>query len=64
MVLVVLAAQERDMIKCPKCEHDKSLVLETRYEEQWNQSRRTRVCKSCGARFRTYENVDDDGVEG
>lgn len=52
------------MIKCPKCQHDKSLVTETRYEEQWNQSRRVRVCKSCGARFRTYENVDDEGAEG
>lgn len=64
VVPVVLAAQEPDMIKCPKCNSPENYVKQTRYQEQWNQLRRVRACKSCGHDFQTFENVDDEGDEG
>lgn len=52
------------MIKCPKCGEKQGYVLRTDYQQKWNQIRRLRACRPCGHTFNTYENVDDEGVEG
>lgn len=40
---------------CPKCHHDKSIVMETRTVEGVIYRRRS--CKNCGCRFHTAEAV-------
>lgn len=45
-------------MKCPYCNHGSTEVVETRYNEEVNVTRRRRSCQSCGKRFTTYERVE------
>jgi transcriptional repressor NrdR len=55
-------------MQCPKCGGKKTRVLDTRGYETTNA--RKRICISCGHRFRTWENLDEEethaeaGAEG
>ncbi|NCU30354.1 transcriptional repressor NrdR [Candidatus Saccharibacteria bacterium] len=45
-------------MKCPKCTHDDSKVIESRDTSERDSIRRRRECLSCGYRYTTYERVE------
>lgn len=49
-------------MKCPFCNHPESKVLETRFSEDWETTRRRRECLSCSKRFTTYERVETSPI--
>src|SRR5699024_5697171 len=46
-------------MKCPKCFHKNSRVLDSRPHEDGDEIRRRRQCERCGFRFRTYERKEE-----
>lgn len=46
-------------MKCPKCYHKYSRVLDSRPHEDGDEIRRRRECERCGFRFRTYERKEE-----
>ena len=47
-------------MKCMKCGHEKSIVLETRGDDE--SLYRRRACKSCGKSFKTVEQLHDGPI--
>ena len=45
-------------MRCPKCQHNKSSVIDSRQAEGVNTSRQRRECDSCHARFTTIMRVE------
>ena len=45
-------------MRCPKCGHNKSEVIDSRPSEEGASIRRRRECRSCQNRFTTYETVE------
>lgn len=45
-------------MKCLKCQHSESRVVESRDAEEQNAVRRRRQCLRCGHRFTTYERLE------
>lgn len=45
-------------MRCPKCTHDDSKVVESREASERDSIRRRRECLSCGYRYTTYERVE------
>ncbi len=45
-------------MKCPKCGHVDSHVIDSRQSSEGNSIRRRRACSACGKRFTTYEVVE------
>ncbi len=45
-------------MKCPKCQHTSSKVLESRPIQVGNEIRRRRECNNCGHRFTTFERIE------
>ena len=46
-------------MKCPSCEGNDDKVIDSRPAEDGSSIRRRRECLLCGARFTTYERVED-----
>lgn len=46
-------------MKCPACESNDDKVIDSRPAEDGSSIRRRRECLVCGARFTTYERVED-----
>ena len=46
-------------MRCPKCQHNKSNVIDSRQAEDGNTIRRRRECDACHARFTTFERVEE-----
>ncbi|HLR71779.1 MAG TPA: transcriptional regulator NrdR [Pseudogracilibacillus sp.] len=46
-------------MKCPKCYHNNSRVLDSRPFEDGDAIRRRRECERCGFRFRTFERKEE-----
>lgn len=46
-------------MKCPKCYHKNSRVLDSRPYEDGDAIRRRRECERCGFRFRTFERKEE-----
>ncbi|MDP8222338.1 MAG: transcriptional regulator NrdR [Candidatus Lernaella stagnicola] len=44
-------------MRCRKCGHDQSKVMDSRFRPEQNLIRRRRLCLSCGYRFTTHERV-------
>jgi transcriptional repressor NrdR len=44
-------------MRCRKCGHDESKVMDSRFRGEQNLIRRRRLCLSCGYRFTTHERV-------
>ena len=42
-------------MKCPKCKHEDSRVIDSRSTDWWRVIRRRRECEKCEARFTTFE---------
>jgi len=45
-------------MKCPRCQHDNSKVVESRDANDGDAIRRRRVCIDCAHRYTTYERVE------
>ncbi len=45
-------------MKCPKCTHENSKVIESREASEGDSIRRRRECLDCGYRYTTYERVE------
>ncbi len=45
-------------MRCPRCEHNETKVLDSRPAEEGNAIRRRRVCEKCEFRFSTYEEIE------
>lgn len=46
-------------MKCPKCNHNHSRVIDSRQSEDGHTIRRRRECENCGYRFTTFEKVEE-----
>ena len=46
-------------MRCPKCQHNKSSVIDSRQAEDGNTIRRRRECDTCHTRFTTFERVEE-----
>lgn len=46
-------------MRCPRCGHEESKVVDSRPSENNDAIRRRRECVSCGCRFTTYERRED-----
>ena len=46
-------------MRCPKCDHSDTKVLESRLSHEARCVRRRRTCNSCNYRFTTYEKVEE-----
>ena len=46
-------------MRCPFCSHDEDRVIDSRPSDEGSAIRRRRECISCGARFTTYEKVEN-----
>ncbi|MBF0440968.1 MAG: transcriptional repressor NrdR [Oligoflexales bacterium] len=46
-------------MKCPKCNHSETKVLESRLSHEGRSVRRRRCCLSCNYRFTTYEKEEE-----
>lgn len=46
-------------MRCPKCSHTESKVIDSRPSEDGDAIRRRRECLSCGTRFTTYERISE-----
>lgn len=46
-------------MKCPRCSHLESRVVDSRYREAGAEIRRRRECEKCGSRFTTYERIEE-----
>lgn len=46
-------------MRCPKCGHDATRVIDSRMQESTNAIKRRRECRACGYRFTTYERCED-----
>ena len=46
-------------MKCTKCGHNDTKVLESRLSHEGRRVRRRRCCQSCGHRYTTYEREED-----
>jgi transcriptional repressor NrdR len=46
-------------MRCPFCQFDESKVIDSRFTETGNSTRRRRECLKCFKRFTTYEQVEE-----
>lgn len=46
-------------MRCPKCGHGDTRVIDSRMQESTNAIKRRRECRSCGYRFTTFERCED-----
>ncbi|MCK1242265.1 transcriptional regulator NrdR [Streptococcus uberis] len=46
-------------MRCPKCNYNKSSVVDSRQAEDGNTIRRRRECEKCHARFTTFERLEE-----
>lgn len=46
-------------MRCPKCNYNKSSVVDSRQAEDGNTIRRRRECEKCHTRFTTFERVEE-----
>ena len=46
------------MMRCPKCEHEDTRVIESRDVAKGESVRRRRECEDCDHRYTTYERLE------
>lgn len=49
-------------MKCPKCQHNVSKVVDSRPVENGKAIRRRRECSNCGFRFTTFERIEAETI--
>lgn len=57
---IALSEVGREHMRCPKCGHQESKVVDSRPSDEYNSIRRRRECLKCGYRFTTYERLGDN----
>lgn len=45
-------------MRCPRCQHNNSRVIDSRQADDSRAIRRRRECESCGYRFTTFERIE------
>lgn len=45
-------------MRCPKCQHNNSRVVDSRQTDDGRTIRRRRECENCGFRFTTFERIE------
>lgn len=45
-------------MRCPKCQHNSSRVIDSRQADDGRAIRRRRECENCGFRFTTFERIE------
>lgn len=45
-------------MRCPKCQHNNSRVIDSRQADDARAIRRRRECENCGFRFTTFERIE------
>ena len=45
-------------MRCPKCQHTNSKVVDSRHADEMNAIRRRRECEDCATRFTTFERIE------
>jgi len=50
-------------MKCPKCQHEETKVLESRLSHEGRSVRRRRCCLQCNYRYTTYEKEEDWDIQ-
>ncbi|CEA00692.1 Transcriptional repressor NrdR [Jeotgalicoccus saudimassiliensis] len=45
-------------MRCPKCQHTNSRVIDSRHADEMNAIRRRRECDDCQTRFTTFERIE------
>ncbi|MDH6364205.1 transcriptional repressor NrdR [Enterococcus sp. PF1-24] len=45
-------------MRCPKCKHNNSRVIDSRQTDDGRTIRRRRECENCGFRFTTFERIE------
>lgn len=45
-------------MRCPRCNHNNSRVIDSRQTDDGRAIRRRRECESCGFRFTTFERIE------
>jgi transcriptional repressor NrdR len=45
-------------MRCPKCQHNNSRVVDSRQADDGRAIRRRRECENCGFRFTTFERIE------
>lgn len=50
-------------MRCPKCNHEESRVIDSRPAESFNAIRRRRECLNCKERFTTYERKEETPLQ-
>ncbi|MHC5248023.1 transcriptional regulator NrdR [Enterococcus sp. LJL120] len=45
-------------MRCPKCQHNNSRVIDSRQTDDGRTIRRRRECENCGFRFTTFERIE------
>lgn len=45
-------------MRCPKCHHNSSRVVDSRQTDDGRTIRRRRECENCGFRFTTFEKIE------
>ncbi len=45
-------------MRCPKCQHTNSKVVDSRHADEMNAIRRRRECDDCQTRFTTFERIE------
>ncbi|WEV61023.1 transcriptional regulator NrdR [Streptococcaceae bacterium ESL0729] len=46
-------------MRCPRCQHESSKVIDSRQAEDGRAIRRRRECENCGNRFTTFERIEE-----
>ncbi|MEQ2877170.1 transcriptional regulator NrdR [Enterococcus asini] len=46
-------------MRCPKCHHNSSRVIDSRQTDDGRTIRRRRECENCGFRFTTFERIEE-----
>ncbi|HIX70606.1 MULTISPECIES: transcriptional regulator NrdR [Enterococcus] len=46
-------------MRCPKCHHNASRVIDSRQTDDGRTIRRRRECENCGFRFTTFERIEE-----
>ena len=45
-------------MRCPRCQHNNSRVIDSRQADDGRAIRRRRECESCSFRFTTFERIE------
>lgn len=54
-----MSRKRSTIMRCPRCQHESSKVIDSRQAEDGRAIRRRRECENCGNRFTTFERIEE-----